>query len=77
MTGLQNWRNSLCVVTEDRDQLATLVQTGTVTELLVKLHRLLDRLPQVTDDEAQHRFRRMLKPEIQERIDSAGKSMKT
>jgi hypothetical protein len=73
MTGLQNWRNFLCFVNEDRVQLATLAQTGTVTELLIKLQRLLDRLPQVTDDEAKHRFRRMLKPEIQERLDSAGK----
>ena len=61
--------NSGKLPTRDRDLLAALKQTSTVTDLIQRLGNIMARL-NITDDEAKDKFRRSLKTEIRLRVDS-------
>ena len=69
LNALAFWINSSKLPTRDRDMLAELGQTSSVTDFIQKLSNIRARLT-ITDEEAQDKFRRGLKPEIKARVDS-------
>jgi hypothetical protein len=66
---LEAWTNAGKLPTRDRDLLAELKQTSSVTDLIQRLSNIRARLT-ITDGEAQDRFRRGLKKEIRIKVDS-------
>jgi hypothetical protein len=69
LNALQIWTNAGKLPTRDRDLLAALKQTSSITDFIQRLNTIRARLD-ITDDEAQGRFRRGLKKEIRVKIDS-------
>ena len=69
LDSLEIFTNAGKLPTRDRDLLAILKQTSSVTDLIQRLSNITARLT-ITDEEAQDRFRRALKKEIRSKVDS-------
>jgi hypothetical protein len=69
LNALQIRTNAGKLPTRDRDLLAALKQTSSITYFIQRLNTIRARLD-ITDDEAQDRFRRGLKKEIRVKVDS-------
>jgi len=69
LDALEIFTNAGKLPTRDRDLLAALKQTSSVTDFIQRLSNITARLT-ITDDEAQDRFRRGLKKEIRSKVDS-------